>query len=171
MVEIDAVARELSSIEKIIDAVLNLDAKVQNALWRRKARAILGRLRDLYFREEGTLGFLRCVAESEPVPAGILEEVKSHFYQQEEIVTEALSDLREKCDFEDIRLTIDETELIAGIIYDKTLIRELVKRIFHALEEGNVGDRERDQARKLCESIESLNAKFRDADARLRKHL
>ncbi len=86
-------------------------------------------------------------------------------------MTEALNDLRKKCDFKDIRLSLDETELIEGIIYDKTLIREWVKDIFNAFEQGNVGDWERDRARELCESIEGLNAKFRDADARLRKHM
>lgn len=171
MAGINEVARELGGIEKIIETVVNLDAKIEDALWSRKARAILGRLRDLYFRENGTLGFLRRVANGEPVPADILEEMKSHFYQQEEIVMEALEDLRKKCDFNDIRLSLDESILIEGIIFDKTLVREWIKDIFHALEQGKIGDWERDRARELCKSIEGLNAKFHDADARLRKRV
>ena len=83
MLDTEAIARELGSIEKLIDLVLNLDSKIKDALWSRRARAIMERMRNLYFREKGTLGFLRRVADGEPVPADILNEVKSHFYEQE----------------------------------------------------------------------------------------
>ena len=61
----DIIARELGGIDKIIDTLVNLDARVEDALWARQARKILKRLRNLYFREAGMLGFLRSVAAGE----------------------------------------------------------------------------------------------------------
>lgn len=171
MVEIDTVAKELSSIERIIDALLNIDAKIGNALWRRKARLILKRLRDLYFREDGTLGFLRSVASGDSVSRDVLAEMSGSFYSSEQPVTDALADLNDKCRFNEVRLTIADANLISGIAHDKTRVRELIREIFRSLESGQIGNEERERAKLICESIEALNAKFCNADAALRKEI
>lgn len=164
----NAVANELNAVEKILDLLVNLDAKVKNVFWPRKARAILERLRDIYFHESGTLGFLRGIANGDPVPPSTLEKVKSNFFKQQPIVEEALNELKTKSDFKDIRFSLDESRLIEDIIHDKTTIREWVRDIFYALEQDKIGDWERGRAQELCECIENLNAKFHDVDARLR---
>jgi len=171
MVDSNEIARELSSIDKLIDSLINIDAKVRDALWKRQARSILRRLRELYFREDGTLGFLRMVAKGEPVQQSDLNKVKSTFRGRDHAVYAAIQDLKAKCDLHNINLTLDDVQFLESLISNKTVIRLEVEKILSALESGDIGDGVRRRAGQICRKIDDLNAKFCSVDRQLRKHI
>jgi hypothetical protein len=165
---LEGVADEVGSLERLIRALLNLDAVVGDALWRRRARRILAHMRGLYFQESGTLGFLRRTAAGEAPSAETVERLREGFFRTDERVEAAIAEMRRLADLHDVRLSLEDWTTLDGMLHDKTNIREAVRSILDEAVEDGTSEALRADAAALVARIEALNAVFREADARLR---
>ncbi|MEE3098249.1 MAG: hypothetical protein VX463_00635, partial [Pseudomonadota bacterium] len=163
------VEQELRSLDRLLSVTLTIESRFASAEWDLRAAVILRRIRRLYFREDGALGFLRRLAEGEPISEAERLRLRAQHDSFEAEMEDAAEALRVTARRNDIRIDMDAMALLEGLVNDSTTIRDTVHGMFDA-PVGALVDTEasRRDARVILDALEPRLNRFREADIRLR---
>ena len=172
--QLEYVSKELRGLDQIIDTLLNLDARVSDALFRRKLRRFLPALRTLYFTGDGLYAVL---SQIEKGHVHDFSKVEDYFIGGEnerirrERVDEAIEQLLKLGDDSVVQLSIEEWDLLAGIVEIKSHVIKRAGLLFSDFEGNEVNESAQRQASEIMAAMTAVNEKIQHADKILRKRL